>query len=397
MSLSVPKGFRLTGVHCGIKGNPNKQDITLVLADKATVAAGVYTQNLVHAAPVALDRQRTPANNIRAVVVNSGNANACTGDRGMQDALEMTRLTAAACGTKPEEVLVMSTGIIGEHLPMGKISAGISAAASQLGADEDSFVLAARGIMTTDKSHKAAARTLELDGRTITIAGMTKGAGMIGPKMATLLALVLTDAPLEVSVAQKLLAEVADETFNCISVEGHMSTNDTMLLLASGAAGGAPLAGESLATFRAALVELCTEIACMIPADGEGSTHLVTIDVSGTATREEARQIAQTIANSALVKTAITGGDPNWGRIVSAAGYSGIDFVPSQVNLHVNGHLLYQHGTPVKFDAKTVSQAMKDQHETLVQLEVGSGPGKCRFWTSDLTVEYVRFNADYRT
>jgi glutamate N-acetyltransferase/amino-acid N-acetyltransferase len=194
-----------------------------------------------------------------------------------------------------------------------------------------------------------------------------------------------------------MLAAVADESFNCISVEGHTSTNDTLLLVASGAAGGSPLAGNDLQRFQQVLQEVCIELACQIPADGEGATHLIAIEVTGCASRDDARRIAQTIANSPLVKTAVLGGDPNWGRIVSAAGYAEVAFDPREVNLHVNGHLLYQRGAPVRFDATTVSRSIKDNHETKIALSVGSGPGACRFWTSDLTVEYVRFNADYST
>jgi glutamate N-acetyltransferase/amino-acid N-acetyltransferase len=236
-----------------------------------------------------------------------------------------------------------------------------------------------------------------LGGKSITIASMAKGAGMIGPNMATMLALVLTDAAIAPADAQKMLTEVADESFNCISVEGHTSTNDTLLLLASGAAGGPPLAGAQLRPFQRVLQEVCIELACQIPADGEGATHLIAIEVTGCASRDDARCIAQTIANSPLVKTAVLGGDPNWGRIVSAAGYAEVPFDPREVNLRVNGHLLYEHGAPVKFDAPTVSRAIKENHETKIALSVGRGPGACRFWTSDLTVEYVRFNADYST
>ena len=397
MSSSIPSGFRLAGVHCGIKRNPNKEDLTLVIADAPVVAAGVYTQNLVCAAPVILDRERTPSDDIRAVVVNSGNANACTGEKGMQDAQEMTRLAGEVCGADASQVLVMSTGIIGRHLPMEKIAAGISAAHQQLGTSDEHWQAAARGILTTDNGVKMASRTVEIGGRKITIAGIAKGAGMIGPNMATFLGLVLTDAPLSVEVAQQVLLHATDHSFNCISVEGHTSTNDTQLLLASGTAGGDPLSGDELAQFQTVLTELCIELARKIPDDGEGATHLITIDVRGSEDRPGAKQIARTIADSALVKTAVTGGDPNWGRIVSAAGYAGVSFNPAEVDLSVNGHLLYKKGAPVPFDAATVSGSIKEQRETHIELTVGQGAGECRFWTSDLTVEYVRFNSEYTT
>lgn len=397
MTLHVPQGFEFAAVHCGIKRNPTKEDLTLIHCPKGATGAGVYTQNIVHAAPVVLDRQRTPAAGIRVVVVNSGNANACTGERGWNDANEMARLAAEVCGAAPEQALVMSTGVIGVFLPMEKIAAGTKAAQAKLAADETSLHAASRGILTTDKGPKVASRQIQLGGRTINLAGIAKGAGMIGPNMATLLAVMMTDAPLDPETAQKAIRSAADQSFNCISVEGHMSTNDTLLLLASGATGGEPLSGDELATFTQALTETCIELAKQIPDDGEGATHLICIDVQGCRTVADARQIAQTVANSALVKTAVTGGDPNWGRIVSAAGYAGVKFDPAGVDLTVNGHKLYERGAPLAFDAKTVSQAMKSQRETDVRLTFREGSEGIRFWTSDLTVDYVKFNADYTT
>ncbi len=397
MSSGVPQGFRLAGVYCGVKRNTSKLDISLVISDRPAVAAGVYTQNRVFAAPVALDRARTPAANIRAVVINSGNANACTGDRGMRDAEKMAAAAAKTCGARESEALVLSTGIIGAFLPMEKILPGIDQAAAELGASEDHLVSAARGMLTTDTTHKLAGQELKLGGRTIRIAGMAKGAAMIGPNMATMLGLVLTDAPLEVETAQQLLSEIADATFNCISVDGHMSTNDTVLLLANGAAGGEPLKGEDLAKFRVALLATCSELARSIPADGEGATHLIMLDVEGCATDDAARTIARTVANSALVKTAIAGADPNWGRVVSAAGYAGIEFDPAGVNLSINGFSLYERGAPVEFDAEAVSKAIRDNRDTHIVLTFSEGSQGVRFWTTDLTAEYVRLNADYHT
>ena len=397
MAICVPKGFRLAGVHCKIKGDPAKEDLALVVSDGPAVAGGVYTQNLVHAAPVALDRQRTPSDRMRVVVVNSGNANACTGGRGLRDAEAMGRLAAAACGAEADQALVLSTGVIGVFLPMEKIAEGIQNAAAKLGSDEPSLLSAARGILTTDTVHKLAGRTLSLAGGEIQITGMAKGAGMIGPNMATMLGIILTDAALGPETAQAALAQAVDETFNCISVDGHMSTNDTVLLLANGAAGGEPLDGEDLAALRRALAEVCGELACAIPADGEGATHLITIRVGGCPSRQAARQIAKTVAESPLVKTAVAGADPNWGRIVSAAGYAGVPFDPGKVSLQLNGFALYENGAPVAFDAKAVSESISQRRETLIELRFGEGDAKARFWTTDLTAEYVRINADYHT
>ena len=397
MALQLPQGFRFAGIHAGIKRNPGKEDLTLVHCPQGAVAAGVYTTNLVYAAPVALDRERTPSSDIRVVIVNSGNANACTGDQGLSDAREMARLSAEAVAAKDHQALVMSTGVIGRFLPMDKIAAGVFVAARQLASEENAFLAAARGILTTDKGTKIASRSLQLGGQNVRLAGMCKGAGMIGPKMATMLAVLTTDAALAPVTAQAALEAAVDDSFNSISVEGHMSTNDTVLLLASGAAGTPPLAGADLASFQCALNEMCIELARQIPDDGEGASHLITIDVRGCRTKDEARRIARTVADSALVKTAISGGDPNWGRIVSAAGYAGVLFNPAGVDLSINGHPLYERGAPLPFDAPTVSAALKGQRETQLVLTFQEGTAGVRFWTSDLNVEYVRFNADYTT
>jgi glutamate N-acetyltransferase/amino-acid N-acetyltransferase len=361
------------------------------------VAAGVYTTNLVYAAPVALDRARTPSGDVRVVIINSGNANACTGERGMNDAREMARLAAAAVGAEEQQALVMSTGVIGQFLPMDKIAPGATAAAAKLGDDGAAFESAARGILTTDKEMKVASRSVQIGETTIRIAGMCKGAGMIGPQMATMLCVIVTDAALMPSEAQAALTFAVDDSFNCISVEGHMSTNDTVLLLASGAADKSPLGNRELALFEPALQELCVELAKQIPDDGEGASHLITLDVRGCKSKDDARQIARTIADSALVKTAIAGGDPNWGRIVSAAGYAGVPFDPAGADLSINGFALYQRGAPVAFDAKTVSASIKASRETSIVLTLREGQAGVRFWTSDLNAEYVRFNADYTT
>jgi glutamate N-acetyltransferase/amino-acid N-acetyltransferase len=397
MSICVPKGFSLAGVHCGIKGDPQKQDLALVISDVPAAAAGVYTTNLVYGAPVALNRRRTPSDRVRAVAISSGVANACTGERGLRDAEEMARLAAAACNAQEDQALVMTTGVIGTYLPMDKVQQGIAAAADRLAADEEALISAARGMMTTDTVHKLAGRSLELSARQVQITGMAKGAAMIGPNMATMLAVILTDAALTPQAAQAALAAAVDQSFNCISVEGHMSTSDTALLLANGRAGGGPLSGDDLAAFQQALDEVCKELARAMPADGEGATHLITIEVTGCADRQSARQIAKTVANSALVKTAIAGADPNWGRIVSAAGYAGVPFDPAGISLRINGFLLYQGGTPVAFDAPTVSQSIRNNRDTLIQLALSEGQAETRFWTTDLTAEYVRLNADYHT
>lgn len=397
MAICVPKGFLLAGVHCRIKRDPHKQDLTLVMSETDASAAGVYTQNLVCAAPVQLDRTRTPSGRIRAVIICSGVANACTGERGLRDAEEMAKMAAAACAAESDQALVLSTGVIGSFLPMDRISQGIAAAAVKLGRSESSLIAAARGMLTTDTIHKLAGKTVTIGGREIQITGMAKGAAMMGPNMATMLALVMTDAPLAPADAQKALSTATNDSFNCMSVDGHMSTNDTVLLMANGAAGGEPLAGADLAEFQTALDGVCVDLAKAIAGDGEGATHLVTIDITGCATRESALEIAKTVANSPLVKTALHGADPNWGRIVSAAGYANVPFDPKGVTLWLNGVLLYKDGAPVEFDGKAVSQSIRDNRDTLIQLQFSEGSAMRRFWTTDLSAEYVRLNADYHT
>jgi glutamate N-acetyltransferase/amino-acid N-acetyltransferase len=401
VSSSLPIGFRFASAACSIKSRPGAKDLTLVVSDRPASAAGVYTQNQVVAAPVVLCRGRTPMRDARAVVVNSGNANACTGVRGMADAQRMCELTARAIGEaeriRADQVLVMSTGVIGRFLPMDKVERGIQMAAQQLAADEAAFFSAADGILTTDNARKVTCRELRTDGRSIQIAGMAKGAGMIGPNMATMLCCVLTDAPLAAEQAQALLKQAADKSFNNISVEGHTSTNDTMLLLANGAAGGPELRGRAEAEFAENLEAMCIELAKQIPADGEGATHLIEVDVRGAQSDNDARKIAHTVACSNLVKSAVFGCDPNWGRIVSATGYSGVPVDISRLELQLNGLLLFQCGEPVAFDAKTASGSIRDNHLTHILLIVGDGPGQCRHWTSDLTLDYVRFNSEYTT
>ena len=394
---ALPRGFRVAAVHAGIKRNASREDVTLVVSDLPAVAAGVYTTNLVFAAPVAYDRGLTPGRNFRGVAINSGNANACTGGRGLDDARAMAAAAARLINASADEVLVLSTGIIGEFLPLAKITSGLEQAAARLAADDEAVVTAARGMMTTDTRPKLAGSTFAAAGTTYTLFGMAKGAAMIGPRLATMLGVVLTDAPVEPADAQRLLGAAAETSFNCVSVDGHMSTNDTVLLLANGAAGGDTLHGAGLEAFGRSLAAACETLAREMADDGEGATHVMRIEVTGCASRDDARQVARTIADSPLVKTAVHGADPNWGRIVSAAGYSGVPFDPAQARLRLNGTLLFAAGAPVAFDADAVSASIKAARETLIELELGAGPGAIRFYSSDLTAEYVHLNADYHT
>lgn len=394
---SLPIGFKAAGVYSGVKRNPDKLDLSLVVSDVPCSAAGVYTTNLVYGAPIGWNRRLTPSSNIRAVVLNAGVANACTGERGDQDAAEMASLAAGTFQGEAAQVLVLSTGVIGAFLPMEKIAEGIEHARSQLGTAETNLEAAARGIMTTDTVPKIAGRQLTLSGKTVHVTGLAKGAAMIAPRMATMLAVVMTDAAIPPDAAQQILRDAVDESFHCISVDGHMSTSDAVLLLANGCACASPPQADDMQELAVAVREVCQDLARAIPADGEGASHLITIDIEGAADRDTARQIARTVADSPLVKTAITGADPNWGRIVSAAGYANVPLEPGEISLWINDVLIYENGTPLTIDDASLSASMRDNRETRVRLVVGRGEGSNRFWTTDLTAEYVRLNADYRT
>ncbi len=394
--IALPKGFRFAATACGIKAS-GKLDVSIFVSDHPCAGAAVTTQNKVVAAPVLLCRKRTPSDNLRAIVVNSGNANACTGTQGDADAVSMCELTEQALGIESHSSLVMSTGVIGRKLPMDKVKLGITTAAAAVGDSEESFLAAADGILTTDQGRKVHTRKLSIGDSTITIAAVAKGAGMIGPNMATMLCVVMTDACLKANDAQRLLQATADLSFNNVSVEGHTSTNDTMALLANGACGGPPLSGEDLETFHAALTEACIELAKLIPADGEGASRLIEVRVSGAEDNASARAICDCVASSNLVKTAICGCDPNWGRIVSAAGYAPVNIENQNISLSVNGIELYKNGEPIAFDETAASKAIAASPTAVIELTVGHGSGQCTHWTSDLTVDYVRFNSEYTT
>lgn len=394
--MKLPSGFRFAGIRCNIKES-DALDLAVVVANQPCLAAGVYTQNLVCAASIDWNRAITPTNDFRGLVINSGNANACTGEQGKRDNRQMAVELANQIDSAPEQICVLSTGVIGHHLPMESITKGVSLACQSLGESAGDFEDAAAAILTTDRSAKTVLKTVEIGGQKIHVAAMAKGAGMIGPNMATMLAVILTDARIELRLAQPMLERIADRSFNRISVEGHTSTNDALLLLASGEASGMVMSEEELVEFESALNEIAIELAKQIPADGEGASHLVSISVSGTENDAAADQIARSIAQSNLVKTAITGADPNWGRIVSAAGYAGVPLTAAEIRLVVNGFELFCQGAPVEFDAAKVSQSISASFETRIELSVGLGPGTAEHWTSDLTVEYVRFNSEYHT
>jgi glutamate N-acetyltransferase/amino-acid N-acetyltransferase len=391
----MAQGFRFAGIHCGIRPDPHRLDLALLVSDTPAAAAGVFTQNRVAAAPVQLCRERLPAEGVRGVVICSGNANACTGAQGLADARRMTAVAAAELACREEQFLVASTGIIGRLLPMSQIEEGIPRAVRALDATPAALERAAHAILTTDTRIKVSTRSVARDGRALSVTGLAKGAAMIGPNLATMLAFVLTDAPATAENLGRLARSAAAQSFNCISVEGHTSTNDTLLVLANGA--GTPLQGTTRDAFDRAVTDACVDLARAIAADAEGAQHLVTIRVEGLRSDAEARSVAKAVADSALVKTAIFGADPNWGRIVSAAGYAGVPFEEHDLSLTLGPHALYVAGVPQTFDTAAASAYLKTHRDIAIELRFTLGSGKCTFWTCDLGYEYIRLNAEYTT
>jgi glutamate N-acetyltransferase/amino-acid N-acetyltransferase len=392
--VATPLGFRAAGISAGIKASGNP-DLMLLVADAPAQVAAVFTTNKVVAAPVVVSREHIARSGglVRAIVVNSGCANACTGDTGLRDAREMTAETARLVGCPVEQVLVSSTGVIGVALPMDKVRAGLPRAFAALGADQGSA--AARAIMTTDLSPKEASRRIAIGDREASIGGMCKGAGMIEPMMATMLGFVTTDAAVPRPLLERALREAVDQSFNAITVDGDSSTNDCVVLLANGAS-GAVVDEPGYSTFVDGLTAVCRELALAIVRGGEGATKLVTVNVTGAASTDEARKAAKVIANSLLGKTAIHGGDPNWGRLICAAGRAGVAFDASRAAVTIGSLVLFKDGQPHDDLAPAAADYLKGTDLT-IGVDLGSGSASSRVWTCDLSAEYVRINADYRT
>ncbi|MBK7369132.1 MAG: bifunctional glutamate N-acetyltransferase/amino-acid acetyltransferase ArgJ [Candidatus Eisenbacteria bacterium] len=393
--FSLAPGFRTAATACGLKKS-GALDLLMVWADEPCAAAGVFTTNRVQAAPVLVDRDAlaSGADRIRGVVANAGCANAVTGDRGMTDAKRMQAVAARAVHAKPEEMLVLSTGVIGVFLDMDKLERGIAALHSgdALRRAGD----AARAICTTDTRAKVASVTVELSGGRVTIAGFAKGAGMIHPNMATMLSVITTDADIAPEALDRALRAAVSESFNRISVDGDMSTNDTVLILASGQVGGS--AADEPA-FTAALAAVCKSLARQIARDGEGATRLVELRVTGASTESQAHRVGDSIACSPLVKTAVHGNDPNWGRVLAAAGYSGEPIEPARVRLWFGDGddvQLLDRGLPVEFD-KARASALLQCDPAVIHLDLGLGDAHAIVWTCDFSAEYVHINADYTT
>ncbi len=392
--ITAVRGVRAAGVHCGIK--KAKPDLALIRAADSSLVAGVFTTNRVKAAPVLWCQRRMQGGRLSAIVVNSGNANACTGIQGLKDAETMASLGAAAVGCPVEETFVCSTGVIGQCLPMDQIVRGIHEAAGRL--REDGGPEAARAILTTDTVPKEAVVSMEVEGRLVHVGGMAKGAGMIGPQMATMLAILATDAVVEAPSLQEVLREAVEQSFHCITVDGDTSTNDTVLCFATGQAGGAGLhpRAPGWALFRDALFQVTQTLAKKIVADGEGATKVVTVWVAGAPSGEAARRIAFRVANSPLVKTAFFAQDCNWGRIMAAIGASGVELDPDRVDIHIGEVPVVSGGIGLGTDAERAAEEGMAAREFDVAISLNQGEGGTVVWTTDLTYDYVRANVAYR-
>ncbi|RIL07070.1 MAG: hypothetical protein DCC71_04580 [Proteobacteria bacterium] len=394
-SLAVP-GFRAAGVRCGIK--TRGPDVALIVSDVPAAAAGVFTRSTVVGAPVTVSRERVRRGRARAIVANAGVSNVAMGARGLRDARRMTELAARAVGCRAEEVLVASTGVIGHPLPMDKLTRGIADAGRSL--EPGGLDAASRAILTTDLVQKTAAVRTKIDGRSVSIAGIAKGSGMIEPDVATMLSFLVTDAAIAPPLLRRLLRGAADASYNRLTVDGESSTSDTVLLLANGVAGHAPLrdaASAGARRFAAALGEVTQELARAIARDGEGATKLVTVKVGGARSAEEAARAAKRIANSMLVKTALFGGDPNWGRILQTIGAARVAIRLERAVVSLCGVAVFRAGAPTGVAARRRAGARLRAQEVEVALDLGAGRHAATVWTCDLSYDYVKINAEYTT
>jgi len=405
MAVTFARGFLAGTAACGIKAftagataipTGQRDDLCVIHSTRPCDTGGVFTTNKVKSASVVIDQLHLQSNRVQALTINSGNANACTGAQGFKDALLMAKLSADRLDLDPNQVLVSSTGVIGRYLPMDAIKAGIAEACGRLSVDAGAA--AARAIMTTDTRPKTAQLALEIAGTEVRLGGMCKGSGMIHPNMATLLAYITTDAAVEPGLMAGIVKRVADRSFNQVTIDGDSSTNDTFLIMANGAAGNAPIrAGSPEAVeLEAALLEVGQGLARSIARDGEGATKLITVKVAGAVSDEEGRTAARAVAGSSLVKTAVHGGDPNWGRIVCALGYSGAELALDRLHLTVGGLVVFERGSGVDVDLSAVRRAF-EQPEIEIVATLGLGSGHAEAWGCDLSEEYVRINADYTT
>ncbi len=392
------KGVKLTAVSAGIK-KVGRRDVVLFELAEGSSVAGVFTKNAFCAAPVTVCREHLAAQPIRFLIINSGNANACTGEQGLLDAKATCAAIAERAGVKPEQVLPFSTGVIGEPLPVQKIIAVVPEALEK--ANENAWEDAGAGIMTTDTRPKGFSQQFEYQGQLITVNGISKGAGMIKPNMATMLGYIATDAKVSQELLQELAREAADKSFNRITIDGDTSTNDSCILIATGQVDLPEVntaSGELYEKLREVILAAHVHLAKSIVSDGEGATKFVTVAVSGGANRDECLDVAYAVAHSPLIKTALFASDPNWGRIVAAIGYAGVpDLDATKVRVHLNDTLIVENGGRAKTYTEEQGQAVMSQAEIAININLGRGDFAETVWTTDLSYEYVRINADYRS
>ena len=396
-TITAPKGFIAAGLHCGVKqsGNP---DLALLYCPTGAKAAAVFTTNAIEAAPVTLCREHIQSNSVYAVVINSGNANACTGKKGLAAAKIMCGKVGKELRIDAEKVLVASTGIIGHPLPITKITTGITSAAGSLSDSQTAGLNFAKAIMTTDTRAKQATETINIGGKTITIAGTAKGAGMIGPNMATTICVITTDAAISKPLLGKALKNAIGTSLNRLTIDGHQSTNDTAMILASGLAENKTIIKQDAAyrRFAAALSDVCNDLAKQMALDAEGATRMFKVVVKGAAKKEDALKAARAVADYDLVKCAIHGADPNWGRIVVAVGSCGVTLDPAMLCVKIGEIFVFRNGKPTHFDVKQVSRIIaKKEHTITVNLNAGKYEDFC--YGCDLSREYIGINADYHT
>lgn len=393
--VTFPKGFKAAGVKAGIKKSGNL-DLAVIYTEKKANVAGTFTQNQVAAAPVHVSKEVVKNGKAHAIVANAGCANACTGEQGMNDARETQKYAADVLGCSADEVLVASTGIIGVTLPMEKIKDGIKNAVSEL--SDTGSVNAGNAIITTDTYSKACATKIELGGTEVRFGAIAKGAGMIQPNMATMLCFITTDADIERNLLQEALSEIVEVTFNMISIDGDMSTNDMVVVMANGEAHNKKITEKNgdYDKFYAALKEVCTGLAQHIAADGEGATKFLTINVSGAKTFADAKKIAMSVAKSPLVKTAFFGEDPNWGRVICAVGYAEVPMVPEKTVVKFGGIPVFENGVGANADMQKVRKVM-EAHDIAIDIEMGLGDAKATVWSCDFSYEYVKINGEYHT
>jgi glutamate N-acetyltransferase/amino-acid N-acetyltransferase len=397
-SITTPQGFTAGGLHCGLKKS-TRHDLGAIVCEVPAAAAGVYTTNVFQAAPLQVTRESIAAGGtLRAVLVNSGNANACTGKQGEADAYEMRARFAEAIGTSADEVAVASTGVIGELLKMDKVRSGVDGLPERLAGDRNGADDFCQAILTTDLVQKMICVELELDGKKVSVAGAAKGSGMIHPNMATMLGFVTTDAAIGGAALQQALREATNLTFNMITVDGDTSTNDMLVAMASGLAGNSELTPqhEGWAAFSAALRHVCEVLAKAIARDGEGATKLVEVQVSGAVSDDSAQAIAKTVIGSSLVKSAVFGADANWGRIIAAVGRAGQPVNPETVDIRLGDILTLEQSRPVVFDEEIALEYLKGD-TVVIRVDLHNGEGAATAWGCDLTYDYVRINAAYRT